>query len=90
MFLRNFRTCLYHTLFTIKEKNDMIYCNNETSGKAEPWFKFTDDFEFNITLVMTQSILIASYWQPKSRNFKKSTVMNRNQRTYFAVKKNPT
>lgn len=57
MFLRNFRTCLYHTLFTIKENNDKIYCNNEASGKAEPWFKVADDFEFNITLVMTRSIL---------------------------------
>ena len=48
---------VYHSLIIMKENNDIVHYNNETSPKAESLFKLTDDFEFIITLVITCSIL---------------------------------
>ena len=56
---------LYHSLLTMKENNDIVYYNNETSAKAESLFKLTADFEFIITLVITCSIL--DYLLPATR-----------------------
>ena len=39
----------YHSLLTIKENNDILHYNNETSAKVESLFKLIDDFEFIIT-----------------------------------------
>ena len=41
----------------MKENNDAVHCNNETSSKADSLFKLVDDFEFIVTLVATLSIL---------------------------------
>ena len=56
---------VYHSLLTMKENNDIVYYNNETSAKAESLFKLTADFEFIITLVITCSIL--DYLLPATR-----------------------
>ena len=40
---------VYHSLLTIKENNDILHYNNETSAKVESLFKLIDDFEFIIT-----------------------------------------
>ena len=56
---------VYHFLFTMKENNDIVHYNNETSAKAESLFKLTDDFQFIITLVITSSIL--DYLLPATR-----------------------
>ena len=48
---------VYHSWLTMKENNDIVHYNNETSAKAESLFKLIDGFEFIITLVITRSIL---------------------------------
>ena len=48
---------VYHSWLTMKENNDIVHYNNETSAKAESLFKLIDGFEFIITLVITCSIL---------------------------------
>ena len=57
---------VYLSLLPIKENNDIVYYNNETSAKAESLFKLTEDFEFIITLVITRSIL--DYLLPANYN----------------------
>ena len=56
---------VYHSLLTLKENNDIVHYNNETSAKAESLFKLIDDFEFTIRLVITRSIL--DYLLPATR-----------------------
>ena len=41
----------------MKENNDTVHYNNETSAKAESLFKLVDDFKFIVTLVVSRSIL---------------------------------
>ena len=48
---------VYYSLLVMKENNDTVHYNNETSAKAESLFKLVDDFEFIVTLVVTRSIL---------------------------------
>ena len=48
---------VYYSLLVIKENNDTVHYNNETSDKAESLFKLVDDFEFIITFFVTSSIL---------------------------------
>ena len=48
----------YDYLLTMKENNDIVHYNNETSAKAEFLFKLIDDFEFVITWVITCRILV--------------------------------
>ena len=48
---------VYYSLLVMKENNDTVHYNNETSAKAESLFKLVDDFEFIVTLVVTCSIL---------------------------------
>ena len=48
---------VYHSWLTMKENNDIVHYNNETSATAESLFKLIDGFEFIITLVITRSIL---------------------------------
>ena len=56
---------VYHSLLTLKENNDIVHYNNETSAKAESLLKLIDDFEFIITLVITRSIF--DYLLPATR-----------------------
>ena len=56
---------VYHSWLTMKENNDIVHYNNETSAKAESLFKLIDDFEFTIRLVITRSIL--DYLLPATR-----------------------
>ena len=44
----------------MKENDDIVHYNNETSLKAESLFKLVDDFEFIVTLVVTAVFLIIS------------------------------
>ena len=48
---------VYYSLLVMKENNDTVHYNNETSAKAGSLFKLVDDFEFIVTLVITRSIL---------------------------------
>ena len=48
---------VYYSLLVMKENNDTVHYNNETSAKAESLFKLVDIFEFIVTLVVTRSIL---------------------------------
>ena len=48
---------VYYALLVMKENNDTVHYNNETSAKAESLFKLADDFEFIVTLVVTHNIL---------------------------------
>ena len=48
---------VYYSLLVMKENNDTVHYNNETSSKAESFFKLVDDFEFIVTLVVTRIIL---------------------------------
>ena len=41
----------------MKEINDTVHYNNESSVKAESLFKLVVDFEFIVTLVVTLSVL---------------------------------
>ena len=56
---------VYYSLLVMKENNDTVHYNNETSAKAESLFKLVDDFEFIVTLVVTRSIL--DYLLPVTR-----------------------
>ena len=56
---------VYHSLLVIKENNDTVHYNNQTSSKAGSLFKLVDDFEFIVTLVITRSIL--DYLLPVTR-----------------------
>ena len=56
---------VYYSLLVVKENNDTVHYNNETSAKAESLFKLVDDFEFIVTLVVTRSIL--DYLLPVTR-----------------------
>ena len=56
---------VYHSLVTVKENNDIVHYNNESSAKAESLFKLIDNFECIITLVITCSIL--DYLLPATR-----------------------
>ena len=56
---------VYYSLLVMKENNDTVHYNNETSAKAESLFKLVDDFEFIVTLVVTRSIL--DYLLPLTR-----------------------
>ena len=56
---------VYYSLLVMKENNDNVHCNNETSAKADSLFKLIDDFEFIVTLVVTRSIL--DYLLPVTR-----------------------
>ena len=56
---------VYYPLLVMKENNDTVHCNNETSVKAESLFKLLDSFEFIVTLVVTCSIL--DYFLPVTR-----------------------
>ena len=58
---------VYYSLLVMKENNDTVHYNNETSAKAESLFKLVDDFEFIVTLVVTRSIL--DYLLPVTRKF---------------------
>ena len=53
---------VYYSLLVIKENNDTVHYNNETSAKTELLFKLVDDFEFIVILVITCSIL--DYYLP--------------------------
>ena len=55
---------LYFSL-VMEENNDTVHCNNETSTKAESFFKLVDDFEFIFILVAALSIL--DYLLPVTR-----------------------
>ena len=44
---------VYYSLLVMKENNDTVHYNNETSAKAESLFKLVDDFEFIVTVVVT-------------------------------------
>ena len=62
---------VYHSLLTIKENNDILHYNNETSAKVESLFKLIDDFEFIITLVFICSILdylLPATWKLQSKD----------------------
>ena len=62
---------VYHSLLTMKEDNDIVHYNNETSAKAESLFKLIDDLEFIITLVITRSILdylLPETWKLQSKD----------------------
>ena len=48
---------MYYSLLVIKENNDTVHYNNETSDKAESLLKLDDDLEFIITLFVSSSIL---------------------------------
>ena len=48
---------MYHALLVMKENDDTVHYNNETSGKAESLFKLIYDFESIVTLVVTLNIL---------------------------------
>ena len=48
---------VYYSLLVIKENNDTVHYNNETSAKTELLFKLVDDFEFIVILIITCSIL---------------------------------
>ena len=41
----------------MKENNDTVHYNNETTAKTKPLFKLVDDFESIVTVVVTRSIL---------------------------------
>ena len=56
---------VYYSLLVMKENNDTVHYNNETSAKAESLFKLVDIFEFIVTLVVTRSIL--DYLLPLTR-----------------------
>ena len=62
---------VYYSLLVMKENNDAVHYNNETSAKAKPLFKLLDDFEFIVTLVVICSIL--DYLLPV--NFKQEILM---------------
>ena len=53
---------VYYSLLVIKENNDTVHYNNETSAKTELLFKLVDDFEFIVILIITCSIL--DYYLP--------------------------
>ena len=56
---------VYYSLLVIKENNDTVHDNNETSAKTELLFKLVDDFEFIVILIITCSIL--GYYLPVTR-----------------------
>ena len=56
---------VYYSLLVMKENNDTVHYNNETSAKAESLFKLVDNFEFIVTLVVTCSIF--DYLLPVTR-----------------------
>ena len=49
----------------MKENNDTVHYNNETSSKAESVFKLADDFEFIFNMAASRSIL--DYFLPVTR-----------------------
>ena len=63
---------VYYSLLVMKENNDTVHYNNETSAKAESLFKFVDDLEFIVTLVVTRSIL--DYLLPVTRKLQAKDV----------------
>ena len=63
---------VYYSLLVIKENNDTVHYNNETSAKTESLFKLVDDFEFIVTLVVTRSIL--DYLLPVTRKLQAKDV----------------
>ena len=56
---------VYYSLLVMKENNDTVHYNNETSAKTESLLKLVDDFEFIVTQVVTRSIL--DYLLPVTR-----------------------
>ena len=56
---------VYYALLVMKENNDTVLYNNETSAKAEWLLKLVDDFEFIVARVETRSIL--DYLLPVTR-----------------------
>ena len=61
---------VYYSLLVMKENNDNVHYNNETSAKADSLFKLIDDFEFIVTLVVTRSIL--DYLLPVTRKLQEN------------------
>ena len=56
---------VHYSFLVVKENNDTVHYNNETSTKAESLFKLVDDFEIIVSLVVTRSIL--DYLLPVTR-----------------------
>ena len=62
---------VYRSLLIMKENNNTVHYNNETSTKAESLFKVIDDFEFIIILVISRSILdylLPATWKLQSKD----------------------
>ena len=43
----------YYALLVMKNNNDTVHYNNETSAKAESLFKLADDFKLGVFLIIS-------------------------------------
>ena len=69
---------VYCSLLVMKENNDTVHYNNETSAKAESLFQLANDFEFIVTLVVTRSIrdyLLSVTWKLKPKDLDVAQLM---------------
>ena len=62
---------IYHALLEMKENYPHTY-SNETSSKAESFFKLVDDFDFIVSLIITRNIL--DYLLPVTRKLQQKEI----------------
>ena len=84
---------VYYSLLVMKEINDTVHYNNDTSAKENSFFKLADDFKFIVTLVVTCSILdyllpVTRKLQAKDLNVAQSMELIRNLKLTIANLRN--